>query len=191
MTDRSTEALLAGCRRGDEADLRAFYERYYSYALSVCLAYAANREDAAEILNDGFMKAFHGIGTLQSPDGLLPWLRRIMVNTALNHHRKHRRRRSDVSTEAIEHRLMEPNLNDEAVYAHLSAEEIIRALQRLPSTYRVVFSLYVLEGYAHREIAEQLRIAESTSRAHLTEANRLLRTLLKNIAPEGYDRLRR
>lgn len=180
--------MIDGCRRGNEAALRAFYERYYSYALTVCLAYASNRDDAAELLNDGFMKVFRSLKDLKSIDTLLPWLRRIMVNTALDHYRKNRHRLTDVPAELVAHQLVEPNVGDEAVYANLSAEEIINALQELATPYRLVFSLYVLDGYSHREIAAQLSIAESTSRAHLSEANRLLRRRLTDQTTERYDR---
>lgn len=183
------EELINGCRRGDEAALRAFYERYYSYALTVCLAYADNPDDAAELLNDGFMKVFQSLKTLKSVDALLPWLRRIMVNTALDHYRKNRHRQANLPTDLVAYQLVEPNVGDEAIYASLSAEEIINALHQLPTPYRVVFSLYVLDGYSHREIAEQLTIAESTSRAYLTEANRLLRSRFDQTT-KRYDRTR-
>ncbi len=188
MTERPIEELIDGCCRGNEAALRAFYERYYSYALSVCLAYASNHDDAAELLNDGFMKVFQGLNKLKSVEALLPWLRRIMVNTALDHYRKNRHRLTDIPTEAVTYQLIEPNLGDESVYAALSAEAIIEVLHQLPTPYRLVFSLYVLEGYSHREIAGQLTITESTSRAHLTEANRLLRSRLTNQTAKRYDR---
>ncbi len=136
------------------------------------------------------MKAFQGIDSLKSADALLPWLRRILVNTALDHYRKNRHRLTDVSTDRVEHQLVEPNVGDAAIYASLSAEEIIDALHQLPTPYRVVFNLYVLEGYSHREIAERLALAESTSRAHLSEANRLLRNRLTDQTTNRYDRTR-
>jgi RNA polymerase sigma-70 factor (ECF subfamily) len=168
--------------------MQAFYERYYSYALSVCLAYASNQEDAREMLNDGFLKAFKRIGELKNVDALQSWLRRIMVNTAIDYYRKDQKRRLDISTEAVSSTLEEPYLNDQGLFAQLSAEDILAVLHQLPVPYRMVFSLYVLEGYAHREIAEQLNIAESTSRAHLTEANRLLRRALTVQTTKKHER---
>jgi RNA polymerase sigma factor (sigma-70 family) len=171
--------------------MQAFYERFYSYALSVSLAYANDREDAREILNDGFLKAFRHLGTLKNEALVLPWLRRIMVNTAIDYYRKNRKRAFDIPTDLIEHNLEEPYLNDEAIFAQLSAEHILTVLHQLPIPYRLVFSLYVLEGYAHREIAEQLGIAESTSRAHLTEANRRLRKALTTQTTNNHERTSR
>ena len=158
--------------------MQAFYERFYSYALSVCLVYASDREDAGEMLNDGFLKAFKNLKGLKSEDAVLPWLRRIMVNTAIDYYRRNRKRTGDVSLESLAYTPSEPFLNDDAMFAKLSAEAILAVLHQLPATYRLVFSLYVLEGYSHREIADQLGLAESTSRAYLTEANRLLRSAL-------------
>ena len=191
MADNSLADIINDCRRGREAAMQAFYERFYSYALSVCVAYASDREDAREMLNDGFLKVFRKLGELKNEAVLLPWLRRIMVNTAIDYYRRNRKRAADVPTELVEHTLEEPYLNDEAVFAHLSVEHILTVLHQLPVPYRMVFSLYVLEGYSHREIAEQLGLAESTSRAHLTEANRLLRRALTTQIPDNHERTNR
>ncbi len=191
LSDRPLAELIDGCRRGQPAATRAFYERFYSYALSVCLAYANHQEDAREILNDGFLKAFRGLDTLVNEEALLPWLRRIMVNTAIDYYRKHRKRAIEVSTESVQYTLEEPYLNDEAIFAQFSAEDILSALHQLPTAYRLVFGLHVLEGYSHREIAERLGLAESTSRAHLTEANRRLRYALSIQTTGPHERTKR
>jgi RNA polymerase sigma-70 factor (ECF subfamily) len=171
--------------------MAVFYERFYSFALSVCLAYANNSEDARERVNDGFLKAFQAIGKLENEAVLLPWLRRIMVNTAIDHYRKDRKRAASVSTELVGHNLEEPYLNHETIFAQLSADDILKALHHLPPSYRIVFSLYVLEGYTHRDIADRLGLAESTSRAHLTEANRLLRRALTGQNTDYHERTNR
>ena len=171
--------------------MQAFYERFYGYALSICLAYANNQEDAREILNDGFLKVFQSISKLEQEQVLQPWLRRIMVNTAIDYYRKNRKRARELSTQAVANQLEEPYLNDEAVFAQLSAEDILAILHQLPLPYRLVFSLYVLEGYSHREIAERLGIAESTSRAHLTEANQRLRRALAIQTTYAHERTKR
>jgi RNA polymerase sigma factor (sigma-70 family) len=165
--------------------MRAFYERYYGFALSVCLAYANDREDAREILNDGFLKVFKHLQQLQDPDTLLPWLRRIMVNTGIDYYRKNQKRVSAISMDTVAYALEEPYLNDIGLFAQLSAEDIVRALQTLAAPYRMVFGLYVLEGYSHAEIAQKLAIAEGTSRAHLTEANKQMRQILTKMT--SYD----
>ena len=157
--------------------MSAFYGRFYGYALSVCLAYANDRDDARELLNDGFLKAFGRMTDLKNEASVKPWLRKIMVNTAIDHYRK-KKLPTTLTTEQMEQTVAEPYQNDEGILAQLSADHILAVLHTLPPAYRMVFSLNVLEGYPHRDIAEQLHITESTSRAHLTEANRLLRRAL-------------
>ncbi|GAB3339982.1 sigma-70 family RNA polymerase sigma factor [Larkinella ripae] len=159
--------------------------------MSVCLAYADNREDACEMLNDGFLKAFRNLKELNNSEAVLPWLRRILVNTAIDSHRKKAKKGPEISAETVAHELAEPYRNDEAILAQLSAEHILAALHRLPVAYRLVFSLYVLEGYSHREISERLNLAESTSRAHLSEANRLLRLALGTQTTDYHERSKR
>jgi RNA polymerase sigma factor (sigma-70 family) len=190
LADPALTDIIEGCQKGRESSQKAFYERFYGYALSVCLAYANDREDAREMLNDGFMKAFKGIKDLQNQEVLLPWLRRIMVNTAIDYHRKSLKRGLEIPAEKVPY-LEEPYLNDESVFAQLSAEHILDVLHRLPVPYRMVFSLYVLEGYSHREIAGQLNITESTSRSHLTEANRRMRQELMTQNKDIYARTKR
>lgn len=171
--------------------MKAFYERFYGYALSVCLAYADSREDACEMLNDGFLKVFRSLNELKNPEAVLPWLRRILVNTAIDYYRKRVKKAVEIPAESLGDQLSEPYRNDEAILAQLSAEHILAALHRLPVPYRLVFSLYVLEGYSHREIADRLNLAESTSRAHLTEANRLLRLALNAQTTDHHERTKR
>jgi RNA polymerase sigma factor (sigma-70 family) len=187
LIEQSLAEIIAGCRRGRETAMRTFYERFYGYALSVCLAHASNHEEAREILNDGFLKAFGGLKNLKNEAVLLPWLRRIMVNTAIDYYRKNQKRATDIAIESVAYMLAEPYLNDNAIWAHLAAEDILAALAQVPLPYRFVFSLYVIEGYSHRDIADQLGLAESTSRAHLTEANRLLRRALTNQTTESHE----
>jgi len=191
LTDRSLSDLIKGCRLGQQTAQKTFYERFHGYALSICLAYASDREDAREILNDGFLKVFAKLTELKNEDVLLPWLRRIMVNTAIDYYRKNLKRAQPIAPETLAQSVAEPYLNDEAIFAQLSAEHILAVLQQLPLSCRMVFSLYVLEGYSHAEIAARLTIGESTSRAYLTEANRLLRRALTTQLTQTYERPKR
>jgi RNA polymerase sigma factor (sigma-70 family) len=171
-------SLIESCLKRDEAAMKAFYERFYGFALSVCMSYANDPEDAREMLNDGFLKVFKNLKELKTPDAILPWLRKIMVNTGIDYYRKNKKRLTDIPVENVEYSLAEPYLNHTNIYAQISADEIIKTLQSIPQLYRMVFALYVLEGYSHAEIAKQLNIVESTSRAYLTEANKMLRKIL-------------
>lgn len=147
---------------------------YYGYAMSVCLRYSENEEDAVEILNDGFLKIFKNIHQYQPENSFKAWIRRIMVNTAIDHYRKYQ---SPVKVLDIENVANEPSSNE--TYSAIAKEEIMQMVQALPQSYRMVFNLYVVEGYAHKEIAEMMGITESTSRSNLTAANAKLRALLR------------
>ncbi len=171
--------------------MRAFYERFHGYALTVCMAYSKDRDDALEVMNDGFLKVFKNLKNLDNQAVLLPWLRRIMVNTAIDYHRKNSRNKTEILTELQTEQITEPYQNDVSIYAQISANEIMQTIQQLPMPYRLVFSLFVIEGYAHKEIAEKLHIAESTSRSHLTDANKMLRKMLSKLTKIENEQTRR
>lgn len=177
MTESALSALLEGCRRNREPALKAFYEHFHGYALAVCLAYAADRDEALEMMHDSFLKAFKNLPDLREEGALKAWLRRILVNTAIDYHRRRQRH----PTEPLpEHATERVPAHEADALDQLAAADVLAALHRLPELPRVVFGLYVLEGYSHREIAERLGLAESTSRAYLSEANARLRRLLTN-----------
>jgi RNA polymerase sigma factor (sigma-70 family) len=177
LTSNSLMEVVEDCLRGKESAMKKFYEHFHGFALSVCLSYCENREDALEIMNDGFLKVFKNLDKIENIERLKPWLRRIMINVAIDFFRKNARNQASQLSESV----ADPNYGDASVYAKLSSEDIMKAVQRLPSNYRMVFNLYAIEGYSHKEIGEMLNIAESTSRANLSLANGLLREKLKNM----------
>lgn len=191
MKDAPLSEIIEGCLQGKESAMEAFYERFYGYAMTVCMAYSNHREDAREVMNDGFMKAFKNIKELKNRESVLPWLRKIMVNTALDYYRRNQRRKENGLTDEASLDVAEPYQNDEGVLAQLSAEEILAHLQQLPSAVRMVFGLYVLEGYSHQEIAQKLGIAESSSRSYLNESNKRLRKVLTLQNKSDNERIKR
>lgn len=164
--------FIAACIREEEWAQKQLYEAYYSRMYPVCLRYAVDEEEALDILHEGFIKIFRHISKYTVGTSLTAWIRRIMVNTSIDYYRKKARRR----TEDIDNARSLSN-SDPDVISHMSAQEIISALQKLSPAYRAVFNLYVIEGYPHKEIADQLGITESTSRSNLVKA----RTKLKHI----------
>lgn len=169
--------VVEGCLKGKESAMKKFYEHFQGFALSVCLSYCENRDDALEIMNDGFLKVFKSLHRVENIDRIKPWLRRIMINGAIDHFRKNIKNQTTQLSENI----IEPNFGDASVYAKLSSEDIMLAVQSLPTNYRLVFNLYAIEGYSHKEIGEMLKMAESTSRANLSLANGLLREKLQKM----------
>ena len=177
LTSNGLAEVVENCLQGKENAMKKFYEHFQGFALSVCMSYCENRDDALEIMNDGFLKVFKNLDKIENIERIKPWLRRIMVNVAIDHFRKNAKKQSAQLPENI----ADPNYGDASVYAKLSSEDIMRAVQNLPTNYRMVFNLYAVEGYSHKEIGEMLKIAESTSRANLSLANGMLRERLKKI----------
>lgn len=177
LTSNGLAEVVENCLQGKESAMKKFYEHFQGFALSVCMSYCENRDDALEIMNDGFLKVFKNLDKIENIERIKPWLRRIMVNVAIDHFRKNAKKQSAQLPENI----ADPNYGDASVYAKLSSEDIMRAVQNLPTNYRMVFNLYAVEGYSHKEIGEILKIAESTSRANLSLANGMLRERLKKI----------
>ncbi|MFN7118927.1 MAG: RNA polymerase sigma factor [Saprospiraceae bacterium] len=167
--------LIKACIKKERWAQKLLYEEYYSNMMGLCLRYANHEEDALDILHEGFIKVFNNIGKYQPGTSLASWIRRIMVNTAIDYYRKSIRRR----TEDLEHAYDLSSQEADAV-SQCSEQEILEAVQQLSPAYRVVFNLYVIEGYSHKEIAESLGITESTSRSNLVKARLKLKEILSS-----------
>ena len=169
----SEEDFIRACVAKEGWVLKKLYEYHYPVMYPVCRRYANNEEDALDILHDGFIKVFRHIEKYQSGTSLVSWIKRVMINTAIDYYRRESRRRSFDIEDA-------KNLaTDEAdALSMISAEEIIDLLQHLSPAYRSVFNLYVIEGYSHKELADILQITESTSRSNLVKARNKLKELI-------------
>jgi RNA polymerase sigma factor (sigma-70 family) len=173
--------FIKACARRETWAQQLLYEEYYGPMMALCMRYAGNDDDALDILHEGFIKVFRSIGSYQPDTSLNAWIKRIMVNTAIDSYRKVVRRR----TEDIESAFDVSALDADAV-SQCSEKEILEAIQQLSPVYRTVFNLYVLEGYSHREIGNLLSITESTSRSNLVKARMKLKDILTN-RKFGYD----
>lgn len=179
-TDRTT-TILMGCKKLHRESQKQLYEEYYAYALSICLRYADNRDEASEILNDGFMKIFTNIKLFDLSKAFKPWLRKIMVNTAINHYHQKQR---NIQASEIDHAKHESDT--ENIISGISYQEIIAMLQKLPPAYRTVFNLHVLEGYKHEEIAKMLNITVGTSKSNLFKAKESLKKIMNDFFEADY-----
>lgn len=148
---------------------------YYAYGMSITLRYADSRDEAAIILNDAFMKLFSNIGKYDSGRPFKPWLRKIIINTAINHFHKNK---SSWQREELEEAEKEM-ARQETIISGISHQEIIELIQQLSPAYRTVFNLYVIEGFKHKEIADMLGITEGTSKSNLSKAKKNLQTILE------------
>ncbi len=165
------EDLVKACCRGDERACKQLYDTYAPKMMGVCLRYAASREMAQDILSDGFIKVFSNMSKLRDPRMLPVWVRRVMVNTALNHLRMRR----EVITSGADN---ERESFDVPNYEQFDMNKILSAIQQLPPLYRAVFNMREMEGYSHEEIAEQLGLQSAYVRITLTRAKRRLQELL-------------
>ncbi|MBC7449168.1 MAG: sigma-70 family RNA polymerase sigma factor [Hymenobacteraceae bacterium] len=176
VPDSLAEAdLLAGCARGDLRCQKLLYKRYYGLAMHLCQRYAATREEAAELLNDGFMKVFTNLAT-RTGGSFEGWLRRVMVNTAIDHFRRAQQHKPLLDLLYAENRA---DTDTADAIAQLSAAEILAFVQQLSPACRLVFNLYVVDGYSHAEIGQQLGISEGASKSNLHKARHKLQRLIE------------
>ncbi len=167
--------LVKGCALNDRRVQELLYKQFCSSMMVLCKSYTKNEEDAVEVLQDGFLKVFQQIDSYDAgKSSLYTWMRTIMIRTAIDFLRKQNRK--NISIEWKEE--YEPSIEADALQ-RMSAQQIQCMLRHLPATTRAVFNLYVTEGYNHKEIGEQLKISEGTSRWHLSEARKYLINLLK------------
>lgn len=165
----SLQLLIKGCKAGDRNSQARVYNIYSRKMMGVCLWYSRNRQEAEEILQDGFMRVFTYINTFSGSGSFEGWIRKIMVNAAL-----HRFRNKTHLKPVIELNPASDELPRESPYSLLDAKELINLVQSLPPAYRMVFNLHVLEGMKHREIAKLLGISEGTSKSNLSDARAIL-----------------
>ncbi len=173
------DSVVAACVAQDGGAQKLLIKLYLGYAKSISLRYASNAQEAEEIVSDSFLKVFANIAKFDSSNPFKAWLRRIVVNTAIDYHRKYQKHDHRTDIEDID-------IADfsEDVLSKISANEILKLVQKLPPSYRTVFNLYVVEGYNHREIAEMLGIREGTSKSNLMDARRKLQTLILEYYPQ-------
>ncbi len=165
--------LVRRCIANERQYQELLYRRYADYMYNVCLTYCKDEDEACDILQDGFIKVFRKIESFHFDSSLKHWIRRIVVNTALDHYRKQKRHEAKVQSYAQTSDLVVNNVLDQ-----ISVKELVALVNQLPSKAALVLKLYAIEGYAHKEIAEKLDITEGTSKSQLHRARALLKELL-------------
>jgi RNA polymerase sigma-70 factor (ECF subfamily) len=163
--ERAEQDFVAALVRQERWAQQQLYEQHYGRMMGICLRYAGSRDEALDLLHEGFIKAFQNIGRYRPGTALTAWIRTIVVNTCIDYYRKNQRRRTQDLDDAWQHANDDPD-----ALSQLSEQEILAAVQELSPAYRTVFNLYVVEGYSHKEIGDALQITESTSRSNLVKA---------------------
>lgn len=163
--ERAEQTFITALVRQERWAQQQLYEQYYGKMMGVCMRYAGSRDEALDLLHEGFIKVFQNIGRYKPGTSLPAWIRTIVVNTCIDYYRKTIRRR----TEDI-HQAQHLSYDEPDVLSNMTEQEVLAAVQLLSPAYRAVFNLYVVEGYSHKEIADALQITESTSRSNLVKA---------------------
>lgn len=164
----SEDELIEGCKKGSRATQKALYDRYCRKMLAVCLRYSKTTAEAEDIVQEGFVKVFQGLKDFRHESKLDTWITRIMVNTALNAQRKklYLYPMVDVTEIVLPEK--------EVSISGLHFTQLLEMIQALPNGCQVVFNLFAIEGYSHKEIAEMLGISEGTSKSQFARAKSLL-----------------
>jgi RNA polymerase sigma factor (sigma-70 family) len=169
------EELIAGCKDGKRELQKALYKRFSAKMLGVCLRYTKNREEAEDILQEGFIKVFKNLSQYQGAGSFEGWIRKIMVNTALESIR-----RTKLTFSVTEIQDLEDDFKaDDDVMNKIGVKDLLAMIQDLSKGYQVVFNLYAIEGYQHNEIASMLGISEGTSKSQLARARMILQKKIR------------
>lgn len=179
----SEEDIISGSIKSDKQAQEALFNQYSRVMLGVCYRYARNRQDAEDMLQEGFMRVFSQIHQFRSEGSLEGWIRKIIVHTCINQIKKNKK-----FSETIDlihaHSIVS---REEMIPSIIHAKEIVECIRLLPIGYRTVLNLYAIEGYSHREIGRLLDIEESTSRSQYARAKSMLEEILRrrNILEPG------
>ncbi len=174
----SDPEIIEGCARNERRAQQILYDKYSRLLLGVCLRYASDRAEAEDILQDSFLKIFFNIKEYSGTGSFIGWLRKVAVNTAITHYHKNLKFRYHIDID--EYVSVETGVNsfNEDIY---TADELYSVLNELPAGYRMVFNLYAVEGYKHKEIAEMLGIDTNTSKSQYSRAKAVIREKLEKL----------
>lgn len=172
----SQEELIKRCIKGEEKARSQLYELYSPKLWGVCLRYAKNQMSAEDIMQEGFIRILRYLKSFRGKGSFEGWMRRIMVNTAINYYKKNLKTKSQEFDEAFG---VSSPLAD--AVSNISSEELLKLVKELPDGYRTVFNMYIVDGYTHKEIANQLSISENTSKSQLSRARKLLQEKIKKL----------
>ncbi|MBC7913617.1 MAG: sigma-70 family RNA polymerase sigma factor [Pyrinomonadaceae bacterium] len=179
MDSLHIQQLISGCKSRDRKCQKELYKQFFGFSMKICLRYAEHKEEAVEIVNDGFMRVFNNIAKYDNNRPFLSWLSTIMINTSIDYYRK-RIKRTKMEELNNNHELEER----EHILSRINYEDLIRLVQKLSTSYRTVFNLFVIDGYTHEEIADMLSISVGASKSNLFKARYKLKEMLKAIGDE-------
>ncbi len=175
------DAIIKGCMEGKRGAQKLLYQAYASSMLGVCMRYVQHRDEAEDILQEAFLKVFQNIQSFRNEGSLEGWIKRIMINHALNYYKKSRRTPFHEDIDFINETEIVSTDEPATFHSPVSHEKLLALIQSLPPGYRIVFNLYAFEEYSHKEIASELNISENTSKTQLFKARRMLRNSIEEL----------
>jgi RNA polymerase sigma-70 factor (ECF subfamily) len=173
-------ALVKKCIEGDPKAQRLLFDKFAPKMLGVCMRYAKNTEQAEDVLQEGFIKVFTKLKNYQGAGSLEGWVRRIMVNTSLDQIRKEVKFQDNIAMDNVDYKLE----LDSYVLETLQAKDLLVLINGMPEGYKVVFNMFAIEGYSHKEIAEELNISVNTSKSQYSRARSYLKVKLEELGIE-------
>ena len=175
----SEEKLIEGCIEGNRYAQKMLFEKYRSLMFAICMRYAKSKNEAEDVMIEGFMKIYSSLSEFKKKGSFEGWLKRIMVNAAINNYRSNLKHYYNTTID--DDNFLEIKDEKDNFKTNYSAEYLINLIQGLPDGYRMVFNLYEIEGYSHKEIAEIMNISISTAKTQLFYAKKTLQKKLTNI----------
>ncbi len=169
--------ILAGCIEGNRAAQELLYNFFAPKMFGICLRYSYDYHSAEDLLQDGFVKAFHNLDRFRGDGSFEGWLKRIFINTAIEQYRKNQNKQVNELNDEV----YQSATSHDDVLDKLAVDDLLKVIQLLPPGYRTVFNLYVIEGYSHKEIATLLNISDGTSKSQLARAKDYIQNLLRKI----------
>lgn len=167
------QQIIDGCKNGDRKAQRALYDQFSTSIFECCLKYASNIEDAQDILQDSFITIYDKINQFDHKGSFEGWCKRIAINTALQRYRETKVYQLETERNVVEEVPVVEHMED------VGLDNLLIMIQQLPDRYRMVFSMYSLDGYSHKEIAELMKISEGTSKSNLSRARNSLQQMIQ------------
>jgi RNA polymerase sigma factor (sigma-70 family) len=180
MGEDELHQLIGGCIKQERGSQKMLYKAFYGFSMGICLRYANNREEAAEVMNQGFFKVFTRIETYDTSRPFKAWLGKIMMNVSIDYYRANLKMAYTEDLDKAEH-LSDGDLADKK----LNYDDLLAMIQKLPNAYRTVFNLFAIEGYSHEEIGEMLHISPGTSKSNLHKARQKLKQMVNEADSSG------
>lgn len=169
--------LIQECLKGNPIAQRKLFEKFAPKLMTVCLRYMKDNQEAEDVLQDGFVKIFQHLPHFENVGSFEGWMRRIIVNTALDQLRRNTKLGYADNVDEIAYKLED----NQSIYSDIAAQDLMKLIDEMPSGYKVVFNMFAIEGYSHKEIAEMLQITESTSKSQYLRARAFLKTKLEQL----------